>query len=265
MHAPEQAADVPNLTGALASVDLSLIRDDPGFRVQRRLGLIPREGIGATRRAIIFVTVSWLPLVVWAIATGRAWGFGSGDGLWAHFGVHVRCLIAIPAFIVAESVAEKAVPAFLRYFVASGLVPADKLPQFRTLIDRIARLRKRVLPWILILGAVAAWTTAGAVFNRIDDMNWQPPAGLAASGAVDSITFGGWWFVLVIRPLFTVFLIAWVWRAVLVFILFLKLSRFPLAFVPVHPDRLGGLGFVERLAFIFSPVAFAISTVIAAG
>lgn len=266
MRATEQAAsDTPTMTDDLTGVDLSLIRDDPGFRVQRRLGLIPREGMGAARRAMIFAAFSWLPLVVWAILTGRVWGSDSGNGLWAHFGVHVRCLVAIPAFVVAEDIAEKTMPAFLRYFVVSGLVPADKLPQFRALIDSMTRLRKRVLPWVLMLGVVIAWTTAGTVFNRVDDMNWQESAGRGASGAADAITFGGWWFVLVIRPLFMMFLIAWLWRTLLVFVLCFKLSKFPLAFVPVHPDRVGGLGFVERLAFVFSPVAFAISMVIAAG
>jgi hypothetical protein len=70
--------------------------------------------------------------------------------------------------------------------------------------------------------------------------------------------------VLVIRPLFSALLLAWLWRACLVFVLFVKLATFPLSFVPTHPDRVGGVSFVERLTFVFSPVAFAVSAVAAA-
>ncbi|MFM0339571.1 hypothetical protein [Paraburkholderia fungorum] len=254
----ERGSGEPNAPSDLSGVELSLVRDDIGFRLQRRLGLIPANGMGTARRAIIFAAVTWLPLVIWALLTGRA-SAGSDDGLLAHFGVHVRCLIAIPLLVIAEDLAQKSVPPFLRYFVVAGLVPTDKLPQFKALIASIVRLRNGVLPWVLIFGAVLAWGTAGAVFARMEDVSWSN-----GNGDATGITFGGWWFILVIRPLFTALLLAWLWRACLLFVLLLKLAKFPLALVPTHPDRLGGLGFVERLAFMFSPVAFAISAVAAA-
>ncbi|BFG76153.1 hypothetical protein PTKU46_41860 [Paraburkholderia terrae] len=240
--------------------DLSLVRDDVGFRIQRRLGLIPAEGMGTVRRAIIFAAISWLPLAIWAIVTGRAsWQASGDDALLAHFGIHVRCLVAIPLLVIAEGVAQTSIPAFLRYFVEAGLVPADKLPSFRALIASVMRLRNRTLPWILIFGAVVAWATAGAVFSQFEDMSWS-----GASGSANAeMTFGAWWFVLVIRPLFTALLLAWLWRACLVFVLLLKIAKFPLSLVPTHPDRVAGLGFVERLTYIFSPVAFAVSAVAA--
>lgn len=256
----ERSYGAPGTASDLTGFDLSLVRDDLGFRLQRRLGLIPREGMGTARRAILFAALCWLPIVVWAELTGRATGSVDGEALLAHFGVHVRCLVAIPVLVIAEGMAHKIVPRLLRYFVESGLVSADNLPRFRELIASLARLRDRALPWVLIAGAVIAWTTASAVLNQIDDVSWPSKPGDTAG----AITFGGWWFILVIRPVFTVLLLAWLWRACLVFVLFFKLSRFPLAYVPVHPDRLAGAGFVERVAFIFSPVAFAVSTVVAA-
>jgi hypothetical protein len=248
-----------NATSDLSGADLSLVRNDLSFRLQRRLGLIPADGMGTARRAIIYAAITWLPLAIWALATGRALPDSGSEALASHFGIHVRCLVAIPLLVIAEGVAQKSVPPVLRYFVESGLVTRAELPRFKALIASIMRLRDGVLPWVVILGVVLAWATAGAVFNRFEDMTWPNPAPTDVG-----IAFGGWWFILVIRPLFTALLLAWIWRACMVFVLMLKLARFPLALVPTHPDRVGGLGFVERLAFMFSPVAFAISAVVAA-
>lgn len=243
-----------------SGIDLSLVRDDLGFRIQRRLGLIPRDGRSSLRRALIFAAFCWLPVVIWATLTGRASDHHDGDALLAHFGVHVRSLVAIPLFVLAEDVEQKRVPPILHYFVESGLVSADTLPRFRALIAGFARLKNRALPWVLIAGLVLAWSSAGAVVAQADDVIWQSVPG----DTTGSITFGGWWFILVIRPLFSAFLLAWAWRACLTFILFFKLSRFPLAFAPAHPDRAAGVGFIERFALIFSPVIFAVSAVAAA-
>lgn len=128
------------------------------------------------------------------------------------------------------------------------------------MIASVVKLRNGVLPWVLIIGAVIAWSSAGAVFRQFEDMSWATAGGEGST----EMTFGGWWFVLVIRPIFTALLLAWLWRACLVCVLTFRLARFPLALVPTHPDRVGGLGFFERIVFVFSPVAFAVSAVAAA-
>ena len=55
-----------------SGVGISLVRDDLLFRIQRRIGLIPSQGLGVVRRAIFFALLAWLPIVVWAGYTGRA-------------------------------------------------------------------------------------------------------------------------------------------------------------------------------------------------
>jgi len=46
-------------------------------------------------------------------------------------------------------------------------------------------------------------------------------------------------------------------------LLFVRLGRLELSLVPSHPDRAGGLGFLERLPIAFAPVSLGISTMIA--
>jgi hypothetical protein len=46
-------------------------------------------------------------------------------------------------------------------------------------------------------------------------------------------------------------------------VLFVRLGALGLDVVPTHPDGAGGLGFLERLPTMFSPVVFAVSAVLA--
>jgi ABC-type polysaccharide/polyol phosphate export permease len=46
-------------------------------------------------------------------------------------------------------------------------------------------------------------------------------------------------------------------------VLFHRIAQLPLSFVPTHPDRAGGIGFIERSLTMFSPVVFGLSAVAA--
>ena len=75
--------------------------------------------------------------------------------------------------------------------------------------------------------------------------------------------FGGWWFTWVARPIFFALLLGWLWRLGLLCVLFRRIASLDLALVPTHPDRTGGLGFLEATPTLFSPVVFGISAVLA--
>ena len=86
---------------------LSLVRNDPMYRLQRKVGLIPAEGLGLGRRVLFWSAIAWLPIMVWAAASGRLSDATVGDTAFRHFGVHVRALFAIPLLILAEGSAHK--------------------------------------------------------------------------------------------------------------------------------------------------------------
>lgn len=236
------------------ALNLSIVQDDLIFRAQRRLGLIVGPSMNTLRRAIFFAALTWAPIAVWAVLTGRATPGTGQDSLASHFGLHIRCLVAIPMMILAEGIAHRALPEFLRGFVATGIVKADTMSEFRARVAEVARLRDRALPWVFILGAVFAWSTVGSLLSHPDDIGWG-----IEKIEISALPFGGWWFLIVVRPLFTILVLAWLWRGCLMFVLLWKIAHMPLSLVPSHPDRVGGLGFVERLAFVFSPVVFAVS------
>lgn len=108
----------------------SLVRHDPWFRLQRVVGLIPASRLGIVRRCLVFALVTWLPIAIWALYWRRAFPGEIAEPLLQHFGVHVRCLLAIPLLVIAEIAGELIPQSFVRYFVTSGLVTDDT----RTLI-----------------------------------------------------------------------------------------------------------------------------------
>jgi hypothetical protein len=59
-------------------------------------------------------------------------------------------------------------------------------------------------------------------------------------------------------------LLAWIWRIVVITTMFARIARLDLRLSPTHPDRVGGLGFLERLPIGMAPLFFAVALPIAA-
>jgi hypothetical protein len=64
--------------------ELSLVRGDFFFRVQRRVGLIPPTGLGVARCALFWSLFSWLPIAAWAALVGPGIA-GTGEPLLTLF------------------------------------------------------------------------------------------------------------------------------------------------------------------------------------
>ncbi|MGR9088708.1 MAG: hypothetical protein ACU841_16790 [Gammaproteobacteria bacterium] len=242
-----------------SDLSISLFRDDLLFRVQRRVGLIPKQGLGLVRRAVFFAMLAWLPIAVWAAFTGRALPGAVGEPLLQHFGIHVRFLIAIPLLILAEGTAHSLTLRLIPYFRTSGLVPEGQHESFREALHGMIRLRNSTLPWAVIIAIITSGLGFQPPFAEEHELVWasvgeQPPLRLG---------FGGWWMAYVSRPIFLGLICAWLWRLVLLFLLLKRIAALNLEIVLTHPDRAGGLGFLEKIPAAFSLFAFAISAVVA--
>jgi hypothetical protein len=234
--------------------------DDVALRLQRQVGLVPARGLGVVRRAVFFALLTWLPLVAWALYMGRILPGRVDEPLVMHFGVHVRFLLAVPALILGEAMAHRVSTTLIPYFLTSGVVPPSQRGAFVRVVSGVARLRDRALPWVVIAVLVAAWTILQPVAVGAEaehEAKWASSAGGGGLG------FGGWWFLYVSRPIFSVLLIAWLWRLALVFLLLKRIAGLDLSIVPTHPDEAGGLGFLKDIPKAFSLLAFATSAVVA--
>jgi hypothetical protein len=202
--------------------------------------------------------LTWLPVTVWAGWAGRALPDQTHavEPLLQHFGVHTRLLLGIPLLIVAEAIAQQVTTRLVPQFVHAGIVQPDDLPRFRAILASTVRSRNAVLPWVVI----AALAFASTVAHRGHELSWA-----SESGATPSFGFGGWWYVYVGRPIFLALLLGWLWRVILLTLTLKRIANLRLVIVPTHPDRAGGLGFVERFPTAFSLVVFILASVIASG
>jgi len=73
----------------------SLVQGGSSYRIQQKLGLIPRRGLGISRRVIFFILLTWAPIMGWAIVNERVFAGVVAEPLLQHFSVHVRCLVAV--------------------------------------------------------------------------------------------------------------------------------------------------------------------------
>jgi hypothetical protein len=233
-----------------------LIRGDLLLRAQRAIGLVPRDGLGVGRRALVLALVAWAPIALWGLFRSRALPGGVEEPLLAHFGIHARCLVGIPLLVIAEAASHRVTTRLVPQFVDAGLVDEAGRARFRETLRGVARLRDQTLPWAALLGLLVAVLLVAPSPAANHELAW---AGEPAGG----FGFGAFWFTWVMRPIFTVLLLAWLWRLILAFVLCARLARLDLALVPTHPDRAGGLGFLESLPSAFGPVVLALSAVFA--
>jgi hypothetical protein len=249
-------------TSHSGDVTFSLVQGDPPYQIQRRLGLIPRRGLGVLRRILVFILLTWVPIMIWAIVNRRLFPGIATEPLLQHFGVHVRCLVAIPLLIAAEVVVEAISQRIFPYFVTSGIVTEALESRFAAILRQAARWRDSWLAWAVLaaLAVLLAWRSTGA-----DDALHGDVLSWAVSGETGRLQlgFGGWWFLVVVRPVFTFFLLHWVWRLCIVTVVSWRIAHLDLRLVPTHPDAAGGLGFLEQAPLAFSPIVLALSAVIA--
>ena len=237
----------------------SLIADDPWYRLQRAAGLISGAGLNVGRRAMLLAALTWLPVAVWAAMKGRALPGAVAEPLFEHFGIHVKLLIALPALVIGEAVAHGVSRKLIPYFRTSGIVADRDAPRFDAILANLVRWRSHLGPWLVMGAIVAVLSALTARAPDLHELTWAE----AAPSDQRSIGFGGWWLVWVSRPIFQFLLVSWMWRIVLAFMVLRRVSQLDLDLVPTHPDRAGGLGFLEGFPAAFACLAFAISCIVA--
>lgn len=240
----------------LAQYQFLFIRNDLPLLIQRKLFIAPAEGLGVVRRAIFFSLLAWLPIAIWAAYQGRFMTVGdTSEPLLMHFGIHMRGLIAIPLLILAEALALKIGFHIIPQFVTSGLVPDDQRGQFDQILLRAAKIRDAVLPWLIIFGVTLVWLLTSPADLSLHELSWASKR--------DGFGFGGWWFLYVTRTIFVILVLGWLWRMIMLTLLFWRISKLDLQLVPTHPDRMGGLGFLQTFPASLALVTFSMSLVLA--
>jgi hypothetical protein len=243
------------------TTNFSLTRGGPFHRLLVRLGCGGDERQMVIRRAIFMALFTWLPLLIFSLVQGLAYGTHVAIPFLLDFSVNVRFLIALPILILAESAIDRKWRTLTLHFLKSGLVRENDLPLFETAIERTSRLRDSILPEaiMLLIAFAPSFFFAETEILMHGYTNWH-----ALVGASGGESLGGWWFKIISMPIFRFLLLRWVWRMFLWSSFLWRVSRIKLFLVATHTDKAGGLGFLSGGQKSFTPIVFAGGAVIAA-
>jgi hypothetical protein len=173
---------------------------------------------------------------------------------------HVRFLVSLPVLILAEVIVRERIWPVLRNFVERQVVTPEELPKFYAAINSATRIHNSVVAEIVLLVLVF---TAGTWIWRLqivpDVASWYAHS----QGGRVHLTIAGYWLAFVSVPLFQFILLRWYVRYLIWFWFVLRVSHLHLHLPALHPDGVGGLGFLGESSLAFAPLLFAHSALLA--
>lgn len=238
----------------------SLAPCGPIDRMQARLGLARPGARRLLARALLMGLIAWVPLLVMMLLVPRA-QIATSITFFQDIAVYVRFLLVVPLLILIEGSIGARTQLVISDFVASGLVVEEDLPRFRSAVRTAERMAQSLWAEVALLILTVA-------------LVWLMSRGLAADNAVfwyedvtaagTRLTWAGRWYFFVSSPMVVFLFLRWSWRY-LVWARFLRrISRLNLRISRTHPDRTGGLAFIDIGHTAFAAVSFAASCLVAA-
>jgi hypothetical protein len=232
--------------------DFSLVLGGPLYQLLRRAHISGDALELVRRRAIVIALLAWLPLLLLSALEGRALGERVAVPFVRDVELHVRFLVALPLFVIAELVVHDRMRFVVRQFLERNLVPADARKRFEAAVASAFRLRNSVLAELLLIAVV--YVVGITLIWRRYIMLGTPTWYAVPAGAGMTLSLSGIWFGYVSLPIFQFLWLRWYYR-IFIWARFLwQVSRIGLSLVPTHPDRVGGLGFLSNTAYAFVPL-----------
>lgn len=251
----------PAVDRAGLPADFSLVLGGPLYQLFRRTRLSGGTLELLRRRIVVITSLAWIPLLVLTLVDGVAFGAKVTVPFLLDIDAQVRFLVALPFLIVAELVVHQRMRAVLAQFELQGLVPREVRAAFDAAVASAMRLRNSTAAEVILIaivygvGILVLWRS----YLALDIPTWYATP---AEGRLRP-RLAGWWYLFVSVPLFQFLLLRWYFRFVVWARFLWQVSRLPLAYAPMHPDRMGGIGFLSRVSHAFAPVLFAEGAILA--
>jgi hypothetical protein len=229
------------------------------FRIEERRGLMREKSPRIVRSAFLSICLTWMALLALAAFQGFAVGHKVPVPFLRDFAVHARFILAVPLLLLAENVLAPRLAHAAEHFVSSGLVMEQDFSAFDSAVARGLALCDSTVAGIIfavlayVVSAFTMWSTSVHVST------WS----ILRTGPHLSLTWAGWWLVLVCIPLFQFLTLRWLWRLFLWGQFLWRMSKLNLQLMPMHPDEAGGLAFVGEAQGYFGMVLVAYSLVVA--
>ena len=205
------------------------------------------------RRLLAYLLITWVPLCLLSAFDAR--GADVTVSFLRDIDVQTRLLIALPLFVVAEPFVHQRLTASVRQFIDRELIAPADLRRFVNAVVSSLKLRNSPMLEIAVLLVAfigGQWVWESRVSFNVD--TWYNNR----AGDESTLTLAGRWYAFVSLPLFRFLALRWLVRLIVIWYRFLWLvSRIPLRLNALHPDRTGGLGFLNTSTFAFAPFLLA--------
>lgn len=229
--------------------------------------LLNRLGIGghSTKvemiRVLFFFAICWVPLAVITLIQGSFWTGNAHTSFITNFDTQTRFIISMPIFILAERAISPKLARTLNQFISSGIVKKEDEGTFNDIVNRRVNFLSSVKTDLVIL-LICYVQVVIVVFYEKDYTSmlaWQT----YSDEGVNRLTAAGIWNAIVSRPLMLFLFYRWLLRIIVWGVILRKIAALDLDLYAIHPDQVGGLGFLGYSIRNFSPIAFAISATVA--
>ena len=212
------------------------------------------------RQQIYFVIglilLCWLPIAVLSLLK---LGWHSFYLLFLRdIATQVRFLIVMPILLFARRSFNISFNKMIHFFHETKIVDEDNENEFERVMGKVEKWRSsKIIDFIIIVLVYSSFYFQEN--NQINHSNTYAPWHI-----VDGrVTAGGWWYLVLSLPILQILLYRWLYT-ILLWILFLrKISKLDLHLSALHPDGMGGLGFLQYTQLSFFPVALAFSALTA--
>ena len=234
--------------------EFPLFTAGPMYRLLEKFGLV-REGkrrLGLV--ALSSVCIAWAPMALLAAAEGLAIGPTRLSSYLMDFEVNVRFLIALPVFLLSETMCERQLQTVIQQFQHAGLVPEEARSGFQDVVQDIVQLSRsgRVAAVLLVFAYLHSLIAFTYIINY-PEVTWRFGEGVGRH----VLTLAGGWYFLISFPIYSFVLLRWVLRLALWWRLLWRISRLELDLSPAHRDGAAGLGFLSESLLAFGGFAFA--------
>ena len=244
-----------------AQARFSLVAGGPFHRLLNILKLTGENRLPSKSGAFVLALLAWsLPALLLIIQT-LADDTYSGRDFFSDWTVHTRYLLAIWMMLAIEPYADKRLNALVQHFRTAKLLPGSSHAAFESALRAADRRSASTFSEAVILLSVIVWSVYTAhVSLALTGTGWDG----VLSGGESSLSWAGEAARFFSTPLFLFLVMRWFWRLLVWTLLLHRIARLPLQLTPLHPDRLGGLGFLSIYPSVFSGFLFALSCVVAA-
>lgn len=146
-----------------------------------------------------------------------------------------------------------------QHFIDSGLVIEEDFQRFDAAIEEGLRWRDSTLAELILLALAYIGALTAQRVMAVHVSTWYA----LRTGSNISLTWAGWWFVLICVPLFQFISLRWFYRQFLWAQFLWRMSRLNLQLIPTHPDGAGGIAFTGEVQRFFGVILFAYSATVA--